>query len=140
MNSALTLHRLHFAFTITYHYLFPRLTMGLALLIVIWNLYKYFILLTIIAAIRPDPRLQQGDRESKGKAWKSRLGQWTQNLTTVDRAWNLTNENRIAESEPSLTTRSPRASASTQEGVRPTDDGGWRCIHHCCDLKPGACR
>jgi cytochrome d ubiquinol oxidase subunit I len=27
---ALTLHRLHFAFTITYHYLFPQLTMGLA--------------------------------------------------------------------------------------------------------------
>ncbi|MBW4028029.1 MAG: cytochrome ubiquinol oxidase subunit I [Acidobacteria bacterium] len=32
---ALSLHRLHFAFTITYHYLFPQLTMGLALLIVI---------------------------------------------------------------------------------------------------------
>ena len=32
---ALTLHRLHFAFTITYHYLFPQITMGLALLIVI---------------------------------------------------------------------------------------------------------
>ncbi|MGA9814685.1 MAG: cytochrome ubiquinol oxidase subunit I, partial [Terriglobales bacterium] len=31
---ALLLHRLHFAFTITYHYLFPQLTMGLALLIV----------------------------------------------------------------------------------------------------------
>src|SRR5487761_1183415 len=28
-------HRLHFAFTITYHYLFPQLTMGLALLIVV---------------------------------------------------------------------------------------------------------
>lgn len=28
-------HRLHFAFTISYHYLFPQLTMGLALLIVI---------------------------------------------------------------------------------------------------------
>src|SRR6059058_4681411 len=32
---ALNLHRLHFAFTITYHYLFPQLTMGLALLIFI---------------------------------------------------------------------------------------------------------
>src|SRR5690242_16789637 len=31
---ALVLHRIHFAFTITYHYLFPQLTMGLALLIV----------------------------------------------------------------------------------------------------------
>ena len=35
MDSALDVHRLHFAFTITYHYLFPQLTMGLALLIVI---------------------------------------------------------------------------------------------------------
>jgi cytochrome bd ubiquinol oxidase subunit I len=32
---ALTLNRLHFAFTITYHYLFPQLTIGLALLIVV---------------------------------------------------------------------------------------------------------
>ncbi len=30
-------HRLHFAFTITYHYLFPQLTMGLALLIVVFK-------------------------------------------------------------------------------------------------------
>jgi cytochrome d ubiquinol oxidase subunit I len=35
MGSALDVHRLHFAFTVTYHYLFPQLTMGLALLIVI---------------------------------------------------------------------------------------------------------
>jgi len=32
---ALALHRFHFAFTVTYHYIFPQLTMGLALLIVI---------------------------------------------------------------------------------------------------------
>jgi cytochrome d ubiquinol oxidase subunit I len=32
---ALTLHRLHFAFTVTFHYLFPQLTMGLALLLVV---------------------------------------------------------------------------------------------------------
>ena len=32
---ALTLHRIHFAFTMTFHYLFPQLTMGLALLIVV---------------------------------------------------------------------------------------------------------
>jgi cytochrome bd ubiquinol oxidase subunit I len=32
---ALLIHRLHFAFTITFHYLFPQLTMGLAPLIVI---------------------------------------------------------------------------------------------------------
>ncbi len=35
MDSALAVHRLHFAFTVTFHYLFPQLTMGLALLIVI---------------------------------------------------------------------------------------------------------
>jgi cytochrome d ubiquinol oxidase subunit I len=35
MDSALAVHRLHFAFTITYHYLFPQLTMGLAFLIVV---------------------------------------------------------------------------------------------------------
>ena len=32
---ALTLHRLQFAFTVSYHYIFPQLTMGLALLIVV---------------------------------------------------------------------------------------------------------
>jgi len=37
MDSALIIHRLHFAFTITFHYLFPQLTMGLAPLIVIFK-------------------------------------------------------------------------------------------------------
>src|SRR5215813_1779371 len=37
MDDALVIHRLHFAFTITYHYLFPQLTMGLAPLIVIFK-------------------------------------------------------------------------------------------------------
>jgi len=37
MDEALTIHRLHFAFTITYHYLFPQLTMGLALLLLTQN-------------------------------------------------------------------------------------------------------
>jgi cytochrome bd ubiquinol oxidase subunit I len=32
---ALLLHRIHFGFTVTFHYLFPQLTMGLALLIVV---------------------------------------------------------------------------------------------------------
>ena len=31
----LLLHRIHFAFTVTFHYLFPQLTMGLALLMVV---------------------------------------------------------------------------------------------------------
>ena len=37
MDDSLIIHRLHFAFTITYHYLFPQLTMGLAPLIVIFK-------------------------------------------------------------------------------------------------------
>ncbi len=32
---ALEAHRLQFAFTITYHYLFPQITMGLSLIILI---------------------------------------------------------------------------------------------------------
>src|SRR5438309_6428322 len=35
MEDALLIHRLHFAFTVTFHYLFPQLTMGLAPLIVV---------------------------------------------------------------------------------------------------------
>jgi cytochrome d ubiquinol oxidase subunit I len=35
MTDAVVWHRIQFAFTITYHYLFPQLTMGLALLIVV---------------------------------------------------------------------------------------------------------
>jgi len=35
MDQALFYHRFHFAFTASYHYLFPQLTMGLALLIVL---------------------------------------------------------------------------------------------------------
>jgi cytochrome d ubiquinol oxidase subunit I len=50
---ALTLHRIHFAFTITYHYLFPQLTMGLALLIVV---------LKTVALLRNDPVYDQAAR------------------------------------------------------------------------------
>ena len=35
MEDALAVHRLQFAFTVTFHYIFPQLTMGLALLILI---------------------------------------------------------------------------------------------------------
>src|SRR5271154_6648465 len=53
MGNALLIHRLHFAFTATFHYLFPQLTMGLALLI--------FILKTI--ALRThDPRYDAAAR------------------------------------------------------------------------------
>jgi len=34
MGNALALDRIHFAFTVTFHYIFPQLTMGLALLLV----------------------------------------------------------------------------------------------------------
>src|SRR5882762_8969567 len=37
MDTALLIHRLQFAFTITFHYLFPQLTMGLAPLIVVFK-------------------------------------------------------------------------------------------------------
>ena len=37
MSDPLFWHRLQFGFTIAYHYLFPQLTMGLALLIVVWK-------------------------------------------------------------------------------------------------------
>ena len=37
MDNALLVHRIHFAFTITFHYLFPQLTMGLAPLIVVFK-------------------------------------------------------------------------------------------------------
>src|SRR5260370_6022912 len=49
----LLLYRIHFAFTITYHYLFPQLTMGLALLIVA---------LKTIALRRKDERYNQSAR------------------------------------------------------------------------------
>jgi cytochrome bd ubiquinol oxidase subunit I len=35
MDSAELIHRLHFAFTVTFHYLFPQLTMGLAPLVLV---------------------------------------------------------------------------------------------------------
>ncbi|MBZ5613562.1 MAG: cytochrome ubiquinol oxidase subunit I [Acidobacteriia bacterium] len=53
MDSALFIHRLHFAFTATFHYLFPQLTMGLALLIVV---------LKTIALRRNDPVYHEAAR------------------------------------------------------------------------------
>ena len=49
----LLLHRIHFAFTVTIHYLFPQLTMGLALLIVV---------LKTVGLIRGDERYSQASR------------------------------------------------------------------------------
>ncbi|MGA7615549.1 MAG: cytochrome ubiquinol oxidase subunit I [Thermoanaerobaculia bacterium] len=53
MDSALAIHRLHFAFTITYHYLFPQLTMGLAPLIVIFK---------TLALVRKEERFNRAAR------------------------------------------------------------------------------
>lgn len=53
MEDQVILSRIHFAFTITYHYIFPQLTMGLALLIVI---------LKTIAVKRDDQRYHQSAR------------------------------------------------------------------------------
>jgi len=53
MEDALLIHRLHFAFTITFHYLFPQLTMGLAPLIVV---------LKTLAIRRNDDRYNQAAR------------------------------------------------------------------------------
>jgi cytochrome bd ubiquinol oxidase subunit I len=47
------LHRIHFAFTVTFHYLFPQLTMGLALLIVV---------LKTIGLTKSDERYNQASR------------------------------------------------------------------------------
>ena len=38
MDDSLLWNRLHFSFTIIYHYLFPQLTMGLALILVLWKI------------------------------------------------------------------------------------------------------
>ena len=51
--TALILHRIHFGFTVTFHYLFPQLTMGLALLIVV---------LKSLALRRQDERYNQAAR------------------------------------------------------------------------------
>ncbi len=53
MDDALLVHRLQFAFTISYHYIFPQLTMGLGLLIVI---------LKTLAIIKKDERYNNAAR------------------------------------------------------------------------------
>ena len=58
--TALGLHRFQFAFTITYHYLFPQLTMGLALLLVV---------LKLLGQYRRDP-----DYDVAARFWTRLLG------------------------------------------------------------------
>jgi cytochrome bd ubiquinol oxidase subunit I len=57
---SLALHRFQFAFTITYHYLFPQLTMGLALVLVV---------LKVVALARRD-----GDYDIAARFWTKLLG------------------------------------------------------------------
>jgi cytochrome d ubiquinol oxidase subunit I len=52
-SEALFWHRLQFAFTITFHYLFPVLTMGLAL---------YIVVMKVLAIARRDPRWDDAAR------------------------------------------------------------------------------
>jgi len=66
---AYLLHRLHFGFTITFHYLFPQLTMGLAPLIVV---------LQTIGAAPQGPALRRGG---------ALLGRKIFGLNFVDAAW-----------------------------------------------------
>ncbi len=76
------IHRLHFAFTITFHYLFPQLTMGLALLIVV---LKTVALRTrqrnmgprgalLGPHLRHQLRLRRGHRHSHGVRVRHQLG------------------------------------------------------------------
>ncbi len=53
MDSALAMHRLHFAFTITFHYIFPQITMGLA---------PFIVLLKTLAIRKHDERYNRAAR------------------------------------------------------------------------------
>lgn len=63
MSDPLVWHRLQFAFTIVYHYLFPQLTMGLALLIVVLK----------AISLRSSPSTSLGTR---GDAWNTAARFW----------------------------------------------------------------
>ena len=82
MDSALLIHRLHFAFTVTYHYLFPQLTMGLAPLIValktlaLWkNDERYNQRRALLGEdLRHQLRARRGDRHPHGIPVRHQLG------------------------------------------------------------------
>jgi cytochrome d ubiquinol oxidase subunit I len=59
MDSALAIDRLQFAFTVTFHYLFPQLTMGLALLILIMK----------TAALRTADKMRRDHYNSAARFW-----------------------------------------------------------------------
>ena len=59
MADALLWHRIQFAFTVTFHYLFPQLTMGLVVLIVAWK---------SLAVVRGDERYNEAARSGRGSS------------------------------------------------------------------------
>ncbi len=82
MTDPLFWHRLQFGFTVTYHYLFPQLTMGLALLIVVMKavgaahrprgVERRGALLD--PHLRPQLRARRGDRRADGVPVRHQLG------------------------------------------------------------------
>lgn len=83
-DPALGLHRLTFAFTINYHYLFPQLTMGLAFLIVV---------LKTLAPRQPQIRHQLGAQPTGHLltllALAGLLGAWHFSRPGAPEAWDL---------------------------------------------------
>ena len=65
MEHAAGVDRLQFAFTITFHYIFPQLTMGLALLIVYLK----------TMALRPATNTTTAPRDS-GRAFSASTSRW----------------------------------------------------------------
>ena len=85
MSDGLPWHRIQFAFSITFHYLFPQLTMGLALLIVVFkslalrlrdNSYKQG-RPVLGPDLRPQLRHGGGDRHPDGVPVRHRLDRFS---------------------------------------------------------------
>ena len=82
MSDGLLWHRIQFAFSITYHYLFPQLTMGLALLIVVFKVAGAALRRRVVQRGRPvlgadlRPQLRDGgrDRHPDGVPVRDQLG------------------------------------------------------------------
>jgi cytochrome bd-type quinol oxidase subunit 1 len=92
MGEAPLWHRLQFVFTIMYHYLFPQLTMGLALLIVIMKALA----------------LRTGDA-----TWESAAGFWIRSfgITSSARTGPASRVSLAESSEPARLGRGPALAA-----------------------------
>ena len=85
MNDALFLHRIHFAFTITFHYLFPQLTMGLAPLIVV---LKTLAIRTGNEAYNESPRASGQDLRHQLRSWvSSPASPWNSSSAPIGRSF-----------------------------------------------------